>query len=402
MNGSIVLGPDFDPTDYLPPRASRFQDVLHDVIVPVVFGLITLTGIAGNVLVIYVIACRNKMRSATNLLLLNLAVADLVFVIVCPPVSAYVNARRHWPFGVLACKLMHYLVNVCGYVTVYSLVVIAFIRYLTIVHSQRSVRVREPSNVIAMILAVWTIMLLFNTPVLWIYTAQPELPEFPEYSTVDCTPKSLALARNHFIVNFVLAYVAPLFVILCLSLAILRFITNQRPTCLDSDSQSRGNNRKRQASRLLILVIVLFALLWLPVHVHLIVTYSAHTSRHIDTDAYEFFRTLFHILAYSNSCVNPLIYNFVSKDFRDGFADVVRCRRNDVSRASHVDQLPMTKSTAACQQSPESRHRGRPCNESEIVPLSNGHVTMMSHGDNGFTCDTDVENQNDSSSLVQV
>ena len=26
MNGSIVLGSDFDPTDYLPPRASRFQD----------------------------------------------------------------------------------------------------------------------------------------------------------------------------------------------------------------------------------------------------------------------------------------------------------------------------------------------------------------------------------------
>ena len=32
-------------------------------------------------------------------------------------------------------------------------------------------------------------------------------------------------------------------------------------------------------------------------------------------------------LAYFNSCVNPIIYNSTSKEFRDAFVDVCRCRR---------------------------------------------------------------------------
>ena len=380
-----ALGPDFDPTLYLPDRG-RFQDMLHDVIVPVAFGVITLLGIVGNVLVICVIAFRNKMRSATNLLLLNLALADLLFVIVLPPITAYANSVRHWSFGPLICKLMHYFVNVSVYVTVYSLVIIAFIRYLTIVHSQRTLRIRAPINVLYMMLGLWLAMLVVNIPVLFIYSALPEAPEYPAYSTWACTTATITVARNVAIVNFVFSYVLPLFVILLFSLAILRFIRKQRPQCLDSEAQTRGHNRKRQASRILVIVIALFALLWLPVHVHLIVTHIFYESRHVETNWYELFRAVFHILAYSNSCINPLVYNFVSKDFRDGFSDVVMCRRADVS--AHVINVPATKTTTG-QLTPESRHKGRPRTDTELVPLSNGHVT--SHGDNGFTCDTELE-----------
>jgi len=34
-------------------------------------------------------------------------------------------------------------------------------------------------------------------------------------------------------------------------------------------------------------------------------------------------QTLWHCLMYCNSCVNPFIYNHASKDFRDGFRDVM-------------------------------------------------------------------------------
>ena len=35
------------------------------------------------------------------------------------------------------------------------------------------------------------------------------------------------------------------------------------------------------------------------------------------------FQVLWHCLMYCNSCVNPFIYNYASKDFRDGFRDVM-------------------------------------------------------------------------------
>jgi len=34
-------------------------------------------------------------------------------------------------------------------------------------------------------------------------------------------------------------------------------------------------------------------------------------------------QVIWHCLMYSNSCVNPFIYNHASKDFRDGFRDVM-------------------------------------------------------------------------------
>jgi len=42
---------------------------------------------------------------------------------------------RRWPFGDVACRLMHYLVNVTSYVSVYTLVLISVIRHMTIVHA---------------------------------------------------------------------------------------------------------------------------------------------------------------------------------------------------------------------------------------------------------------------------
>lgn len=82
------------------------------------------------------------MRTVTNLLLLNLAVADLAFVTFVPPVTAFQLATERWPFGDTACRLMHYFVNLTAYVTVYTLVVVSAMRYLTVVHTARTASFR--------------------------------------------------------------------------------------------------------------------------------------------------------------------------------------------------------------------------------------------------------------------
>ena len=69
---------------------------VYEVTVPILYGIVTVLGIIGNSLVIYVIASKESMRTVTNLLLLNLAVADLSFVVVIPPSTAYVFAANRW------------------------------------------------------------------------------------------------------------------------------------------------------------------------------------------------------------------------------------------------------------------------------------------------------------------
>jgi len=99
---------------------AMFVMVLNRIVVPVLFGLITVVGLSGNGLVIHVIVTKRRMRTVTNLLLLNLAIADVCFVLVIPPFTAYMQATSSWPFGDVACRLLHYLVNVTAYVIVTS------------------------------------------------------------------------------------------------------------------------------------------------------------------------------------------------------------------------------------------------------------------------------------------
>ena len=132
--------PDKDELLLAQGRSEYFEYVLNGITVPILFSLISLVGVLGNALVIYVIVTKATMRTNTNLLLLNVATGDLVFVIIVPPLTAYQFATSNWPFGDFACRLMHYVVNIISYVTVYTLVLVAILRYMTIVRDTETAR----------------------------------------------------------------------------------------------------------------------------------------------------------------------------------------------------------------------------------------------------------------------
>lgn len=64
----------------------------------------------------------------TNFLLLNLAIADISFLLMCGPLTAYKYAAPSWGFGDFACKLWQYFLYWTTYVTVYTLVAISALR----------------------------------------------------------------------------------------------------------------------------------------------------------------------------------------------------------------------------------------------------------------------------------
>ena len=136
-------------------------------------------------------------------------------------------------------------------------------------------------------------------------------------------PAETNTGKYIFATFFAFAYVIPLSVIAIFSLCILRYISRHRgPVTVAAADNTRTSAKKRQASRLLILVVVIFAVLWLPLHIHLLVVYFGYTS---DSPFYLVLSVLWNCLAYANSCVNPLIYDHMSKDFRDAFREVMRC-----------------------------------------------------------------------------
>lgn len=304
--------------EYLASISDIVLEVLHQLVVPALFGAISLVGLVGNTLVICVIVSRRQMRTVVNLLLLNLAVADLSFAVVVPPVTAYHFAVAAWPFGDAICRLMHYSVNLTAYVTVYTLVLISVVRYMTVVRNAQTVKLRTRRNTIVAIATVWAIMVVVNIPIILSYGTKTR-----PTGLVECDHDGPEVARVIFASFFAFGYLLPLTVIGVLSLCVLRHIVRHRSSVLQ-DQGTRSTNRKRQAGRLIVLVVVVFALLWLPVHVHLLVAYFGSTP---DDLAYQVLTVVIYCLAYFNSCVNPIIYNSTSKDFRTAFHEIVCCSR---------------------------------------------------------------------------
>lgn len=103
-------------------------DKIVVVVVPLFFGMIGILGLVGNSLVVVVVAANPEMRSTTNILIINLAVADLLFVIFCIPFTATDFVLPYWPFGNIWCKIVQYLIIVTAYASVYTLVLMSLDR----------------------------------------------------------------------------------------------------------------------------------------------------------------------------------------------------------------------------------------------------------------------------------
>jgi allatostatin receptor len=264
---------------------------------------------------VYVILSKQKMRTVTNIFLLNLAISDLSFLVICPPFTAYQMAAQVWPFGAAACKLMHYLLNVTVYVTIYTLVFISIIRYLTVCHNAKTMQFRTKKNMIIIIITIWIAFLAFNIPILFSYGIQMYGGE------PACEILGDKLGQQLYATFFTFAYILPLAIIAVLSVGILQHLHKQKSNMLDKQKR-KSNSRNKQASRILVLVVVIFAIFWLPVHIHLLVAYFGEMS---DSRVYQAISVMWNCLAYFNSCVNPIIYNYASQEFRDAFSEAMCC-----------------------------------------------------------------------------
>lgn len=54
-------------------------------IIGITFSITFIVGIIGNSLVLITILFQKQMRSTTNILILNLAIAELLFILICVP-----------------------------------------------------------------------------------------------------------------------------------------------------------------------------------------------------------------------------------------------------------------------------------------------------------------------------
>lgn len=93
------------------------------------FFVIGIIGILGNMMVIFVIFHDTKMRkSLTNMLIVNLAIADTIILVFGIPEIVQFMLNRGWILGEVMCKIQRSLLVMALYVSVLTLVALCIER----------------------------------------------------------------------------------------------------------------------------------------------------------------------------------------------------------------------------------------------------------------------------------
>lgn len=134
------------------------------VLIPLIYIIVCVIGLGGNTLVIHIVLHYSKIESVTNIYILNLAIADELFMVGLPFLAVQ-NTLQSWPFGPVMCRLVMTVDSINQFTSIFCLTVMSIDRYLAVVHPIRSSKWRRPKVAKMVNGTVWALSFLVVLPV---------------------------------------------------------------------------------------------------------------------------------------------------------------------------------------------------------------------------------------------
>ncbi|XP_040273391.1 proteinase-activated receptor 4 [Bufo bufo] len=272
------------------------------VLIPSIYSVIFLVGLPANGLALWVLATKVKKMTST-VFLMNLAVADLLLILVLPFKIFYYYLGNNWIFGELMCRAVTSFFYGNMYCSALLLMSISVDRYLAVVHPFFSRRFRSRVFATAICSTCWIIGMLSTIP---LATMQQSYLLLDTQLTLchDALPKQeqAEYLFYYFMSAIVLCFILPLIIIVFSYTAVIRELI------LSGEKYS-------YAVKLSTLVLFIVIILLTPSNVVLLMHYSEHClQRH--GDLYAVYMVCLTLSAL-NSCVDPFVYYYASEEFRD-------------------------------------------------------------------------------------
>lgn len=314
-------------------NVAAFESVVG-IVVPVLFGSVGVLGFLGNFVVIATILFDRKRRNVTNILVLNLAFADLIFVVLCVPFTATSYVTTTWPFGSTWCKMHQYLIHVTAHASVYTLVLMSVDRYLAVVHPIGSILIRTHRHALLAIVGTWMTLGVCNSPMFQVFDVL--VYQVNGHFRSICINVRLMTDLSHgrvfYGTFFLFAFSLPLLIV---SLLYGILLSNLRTNARWRNQSNTGSSRtKRRVTRMVVVVVAVFAICWLPLQVVFLLQFVIGCHQLSASVAFVLVKIASTCLAYTNSAINPILYGFLSDNFRQSFRrlrrlilECVSCRR---------------------------------------------------------------------------
>ncbi|XP_029997344.1 C-C chemokine receptor type 7 [Sphaeramia orbicularis] len=268
---------------------------------PTFYSAICFMGLVGNLLVILTYFYFQRLKTMTDVYLLNLSFADLLFALSLPFWAA--NSMAKWVLGVFVCKAIHAVYKVSFYSSMFLLCSISVDRYFAIAKAISAHRHRSQAVVFSKISSgvIWVMALIFSIPEM-------------EYTTVNndtCTPfssNSDPLRVKIQTSQIVVAFVIPLLVMSFCYSSIVQTLCQAR------------NFERNKAIKVILVVVAVFLVCQMPYNLVLfwttLVTAKGGTSDCKYENNLLYATDITQCVAFLRCCLNPFVYAFIGVKFR--------------------------------------------------------------------------------------
>ncbi|XP_040206574.1 C-C chemokine receptor type 6 [Rana temporaria] len=321
-------------TDFIPTTDSGYYDVYQDdedgtfcqkgsvrdslkIFGPIALSLIFIFGLVGNILVVVTFSCYKKSKTMTDIFLLNMAIADLLFIFTLPFWAVYLE-KNEWIFGDVMCKLTKSIYTINFNCSMLLLACVGIDRYVAIVQVTKSFRIRNIAlnhkGVIC--LAVWIVAACLSI----ITCIFSKTYEFGNNQFIVCDaqyPADLSASNWKFAViaveigtGFLIPFIVMLFCYACIIKTLLQ----------------AKNSQRYKAIQVIVTVMIVFLVCQVPYNVSLLVKAINLLQRYNGSCSIslEYALQSTRLLAFFHCCLNPVIYAFIGVKFRNYFVKVVQ------------------------------------------------------------------------------
>ncbi|XP_035489462.1 C-C chemokine receptor type 9a isoform X2 [Scophthalmus maximus] len=302
---------------------------------PPLFWIITLVGGAGNLAVVWIyLNFRRRLKTMSDVYLLNLAIADLLFVVTLPLWAA--EASHGWNFGLVLCKLNSALYKVNLFSSTLLLTCISADRYVVIVEATKAQnsRLERRRRSWLVCVGVWLLALLLATPELLFSTtvdvdSQPYCRMvFPAHLGNFTKVLLLSLQVS---IGFLLPFIIMSF---CYSVIVAKLLNTR-------------SFQKHKAMRVILVVVVVFVLSQLPYNGVLVVQATQASTMSLkdceQINCFDMVGQVLKSLAYMHACLNPFLYAFVGVRFRHDVLQLLHWRCWRCQTSSNKSPLSSTR-----------------------------------------------------------
>uniref|UniRef100_A0A3B3V5Z0 Opioid receptor delta 1 n=1 Tax=Poecilia latipinna TaxID=48699 RepID=A0A3B3V5Z0_9TELE len=135
------------------------------VSITALYSVICVVGLLGNVLVMYGVVRYTKMKTATNIYIFNLALADALATSTLPFQSAK-YLMNTWPFGQALCKLIIAIDYYNMFTSIFTLTMMSVDRYIAVCHPVKALGFRTPVKAKMINVLIWVLSSAIGVPIM--------------------------------------------------------------------------------------------------------------------------------------------------------------------------------------------------------------------------------------------